>query len=85
MPAAKVTSKGQVTIPKEVRQALGVEPGDRVSFVVRPDGVVELVARTGSLLDLAGVLGERRLGVTVDDMDAAISEVAVQRFGRGGK
>lgn len=83
MPAAKVTSKGQVTIPKEIRLALGVEPGDRVSFVLRPDGVVEMMARTGSLLDLAGVLGERRLGVTVGDMDAAISEVAVQRLGRG--
>jgi antitoxin PrlF len=83
MPAAKVTSKGQVTIPKEVRQALGVEPGDRVNFVLRPDGAVELVARTGSLLDLAGALGERRLGVTVEDMDAAISELVVQRLGRG--
>ena len=83
MPAAKVTSKGQVTIPKEVRQALGVEPGDRVSFVLRPDGVVEMMARTGSLLDLAGVLGERRLGVTVEDMDAAISEVAVRPLGLG--
>jgi AbrB family looped-hinge helix DNA binding protein len=83
MPAAKVTSKGQVTIPKEVRQALGVEPGDRVSFVLRSDGVVELVARTGSLLDLAGVLGERRLGVTVDDMDAAISAEADRRFSEG--
>lgn len=83
MPTAKVTSKGQVTIPKEVRLALGVEPGDRVSFVLRPDGVVELMARTGSLLDLAGVLGERRLGVTVEDMDAAISEMTGQRLGRG--
>ncbi len=84
MPAAKVTSKGQVTIPKEVRLALGVEPGDRVSFVLRPDGVVELVARTGSLLDLAGVLGERRLGVTVEDMDAAIAEEAGRRLSEGG-
>jgi len=84
MPAAKVTSKGQVTIPKEVRLALGVEPGDRVSFVLRADGGVELVARTGSLLDLAGVLGERRLGVTVEDMDASIAEMAVQRFEEGG-
>ena len=84
MPAAKVTSKGQVTIPKEVRLALGVEPGDRVSFVLRPDGVVELVARTGSLLELAGVLGERRLGVTLEDMDAAIADEAGRRFSEGG-
>jgi len=55
-----------------VRAALGVEAGDRVEFVVREDGVVEMIARTRPLLSLAGVLGERRLGVSTDDMDAGI-------------
>jgi len=74
MARSTVTSKGQVTIPKSVRRALGVTVGDKVEFVVRKDGVVELVARTRPLLSLAGVLGERRLGVSVKDMDAGISE-----------
>jgi AbrB family looped-hinge helix DNA binding protein len=49
---AKVTSKGQVTLPKAVRDALGVEPGDRVLFRV-VDGHA-LIARTPDLLELAG-------------------------------
>ncbi|MFH1463129.1 MAG: AbrB/MazE/SpoVT family DNA-binding domain-containing protein [Pseudomonadota bacterium] len=73
MPASKITAKGQITIPKAIRDALGVDTGDRVEFVVRADGVVEMIARTRPLLSLAGVLGVRRLGVTVEDMDAGIA------------
>jgi AbrB family looped-hinge helix DNA binding protein len=50
--SAKVTSKGQVTLPKAVRDALGVAPGDRLLFRV-VDGHA-LVARTPDLLELAG-------------------------------
>lgn len=50
--SAKVTSKGQVTLPKAVRDALGVAPGDRLLFRV-VDGHA-LVARTPGLLELAG-------------------------------
>ncbi len=39
MPAAIVTSKGQITIPKAVREALGVETGDRIDFVESDAGV----------------------------------------------
>lgn len=74
MPTSKVTAKGQITIPKAIRDALGVDTGDRVEFVVRADGIVEMIARTRPLLSLAGILGQRRLGVTVEDMDAAIAE-----------
>jgi AbrB family looped-hinge helix DNA binding protein len=50
--AAKVTSKGQVTIPKEVRDALGIAEGDQVVFRVHQHHAV--LARTPNLLDLAG-------------------------------
>ena len=50
--SAKVTSKGQVTLPKAVRDALGVEAGDRLLFRIVEDHA--LVARTPTLLELAG-------------------------------
>ena len=52
--AAKVTSKGQVTIPKVVRDALGIAEGDRVVFRVQEHHAV--LARTPNLLDLAGAV-----------------------------
>ncbi|MDH4987623.1 AbrB/MazE/SpoVT family DNA-binding domain-containing protein [Aminobacter anthyllidis] len=42
----RVTTKGQVTIPKEIRDRLGIEPGSEVEFVERADGAVELVSAT---------------------------------------
>lgn len=50
--SAKVTSKGQVTIPRSVRDALGLADGDQVVF--RVEGQRALLARTPNLLDLAG-------------------------------
>ncbi|MGH9281034.1 MAG: AbrB/MazE/SpoVT family DNA-binding domain-containing protein [Acidimicrobiales bacterium] len=50
--AAKVTSKGQVTVPKAVREALGIKDGDKVVF--RVDGNRAVLARTPDLLELAG-------------------------------
>lgn len=52
--AARVTSKGQITIPKEVRNALGINEGDQVVFRVEENHAV--LARTPHLLDLAGVV-----------------------------
>lgn len=52
--AAKVTSKGQITIPKEVRDALGIVAGDQVVFRVEQHRT--LVAKTPNLLDLAGAV-----------------------------
>jgi antitoxin PrlF len=43
MPAATVTAKGQITIPKAVREALGVKPGSKVDFRRNADGGIEIV------------------------------------------
>ena len=50
--AARLTSKGQVTIPKCVRDALGLKEGDEVVF--RVEGKRAVLARTANLIDLAG-------------------------------
>ncbi len=44
MPSAKLTSKGQITIPKEVRKALGLHTGDRLAFRVHDNGTVVVEA-----------------------------------------
>lgn len=52
--AAKITSKGQVTVPKAVRDALGISEGDEVVF--RVEGNRAVLARTVDFLDLAGTI-----------------------------
>jgi antitoxin PrlF len=72
MPIATITSKGQVTIPKAVREALGVDAGDRLAFRIQEDGTVLVEAETVDLLALGRRLKPLRRGITLDDMNAAI-------------
>ena len=53
---AKITSKGQVTLPARLRDRLNVGPGDHIVFVEEPDGRIVVTARTGSLADMRGML-----------------------------
>lgn len=72
MPSAKITSKGRVTIPKQVRDRLHLEAGDRLSFRVRKDEVIEIVRETLDLSRLAASVGPRVKGVALEDMETAI-------------
>ena len=54
-----MTSKGQITIPKAVRERLNLEPGDRVYFDVREDGSVLMIARNQPLESLFGYLKDK--------------------------
>lgn len=56
MSVATLTSKGQVTIPIDVREALGLRPQDKLNFTVLPDGTVIMRAKKRSILELAGTL-----------------------------
>jgi AbrB family looped-hinge helix DNA binding protein len=77
MPTATITSKGQVTIPKPVRDALRLAAGDRLEFALAADGGVRLEVRRRDARELAGLLhrpqGKR---LTVAEMDAAIARAA---------
>ena len=53
---ATLTSKGQTTIPKEIRDALGIQPGDRMTFTLMPDATVVMRVKNKSVTELAGVL-----------------------------
>lgn len=71
---ATVTSKGQVTIPKAVRDVLEIETGDRISFVLVDGGAV--VGKAPDLLELAGVVPtpEDVAGLTFDEIRRAAWE-----------
>jgi len=73
MPTATITSKGQVTIPKQVRELLRVEAGDEVDFFVNERGDIVVRGVGGDVRELKGFLkrpGQRRL--SVEEMNAAI-------------
>ena len=75
MARATLTSKGQITIPKEVRERLGVEAGDRLEFVEQERGVYRVVAATRDVRNLKGMVPKPRRAVTVEEMNAAVRKV----------
>jgi antitoxin PrlF len=56
---ARLTSKGQTTIPKPIRDSLGIKVGDRMTFTLMPDGVVLMRVKNKRIADLAGLLFEK--------------------------
>jgi antitoxin PrlF len=76
MATATVTSKGQITIPAEVRRDLGLQAGSRVDFIRLDDGAYEIVPVVGSVRILKGIVPAPRRPVSLEDMDAAIAEAA---------
>lgn len=74
---ATLTSKGQVTIPKAVRDRLQLESGDRLNFIILEDGRVLLQPATLRVTDLKGILYKKgRRTVSVGEMNAAIAKRA---------
>jgi antitoxin PrlF len=74
MTTATLTSKGQITIPADVRRALNVQAGDRVEFVQVESGRFELVAATRSVRELKGMLGTPTRTLSIADMNRVIAE-----------
>ena len=78
MTTATMTTKGQITIPAIIRQALGVEAGDRVEFVQTEPGRIELIAATLPVTALKGLIGKPSgkpsEPVSIEAMNEAIAE-----------
>lgn len=85
MSIATVTTKGQVTIPKAVREALRLVAGDRVEFVDVGNGRFELVAVTRDVSELRGLLGPSGASVSIEDMEKAVAGAVIGRYGRSTK
>lgn len=76
MATATVTSKGQVTIPLEVRKALGISAGATLDFVKMADGHFGIFAATGSVKDLKGIVPRPKTPVSLEEMQKAIEDAA---------
>lgn len=74
MATATLTSKGQITIPAEVRNDLKVDAGDRVEFVLIAPGRYEFVAATSEVTELKGMFGPSPKTVSIEAMNAAIAK-----------
>lgn len=79
MAAATLTSKGQITIPLRVREALGLDAGDKVEFVEIESGKFAIIPATRSVRELKGMFHDkRRKPVSVEEMNAAIARGAAK-------
>lgn len=77
-----MTSKGQTTVPQEIRELLKLKPGDRIRYVVR-NGDVMIKAKNKRLIDLAGILHRPGAPVmSLTDMDAALGDAIVEHVTR---
>ncbi len=77
MGTAKLTSKGQITIPVQVRKKLGIETGDRVDFI-EESGRIIITPVTQDASKLKGIIKKPKKPVSIDKMNKAIRE-------KGGK
>jgi AbrB family looped-hinge helix DNA binding protein len=76
MSTATLTTKGQITIPVDVRRSLNVQAGDRVEFVQVEPGRFEVIAATRSVRELKGMFGKPRRRVSIEEMNEAIASQA---------
>jgi antitoxin PrlF len=81
MPEAVITSKGQTTIPKKVRDHLRLNPGDRIDFVIAQDGRVFIRPATRDVMELAGILARsEQRPVSVEEMNRGIQRYIKNKF-----
>ena len=76
-----ITSKGQATIPKAIREHLRLKPGDRIKFFVHPDGSVVLLPKLPASA-LRGIVRPQKLPVTIEEMTEAAEAGATETMPR---
>jgi len=77
MVKATITSKAQITLPKDLRLLLGVGPGDRIVFEPQPDGSARVArAQEPSFASLRGILPRPARARTIEEMNEAVAQAA---------
>jgi antitoxin PrlF len=74
MAAATLTSKGQITLPKSVRERLGVEAGDRIEFIESEQGFL-IVPATRDIRSLKGIVPKPKKPVSIEEMNQSIAKM----------
>ena len=80
----KLTSKGQTTVPKEVRDFLGLEEGTQMEWTLDDNGSATVKPRKLRAVDLLGILGPPPNGkhLSIEEMNAGVGEAVSKRFQR---
>ena len=73
---SKITSKGQITLPKKIRNALDLHPGNRVEFILNNEGQVHMIPVKTSIKELKGMVPAPDKPVTIREMQEAIEKGA---------
>ena len=82
MSAATLTSKGQATIPKDIRTGLGLKAGDRIEFHLLSNGSASMRLKRGTLKDFIGILHDPgRPALSLKAMDSGIAEYVRRKPG----
>jgi AbrB family looped-hinge helix DNA binding protein len=79
MPVATLSSKGQITLPKKIREQLKLQPGERMEFLVEPDGRVTVWPVTSDVTILKGLIPIPKQPVTLEAMRTAIKQRGSRR------
>jgi AbrB family looped-hinge helix DNA binding protein len=83
MAVATMTSKGQLTVPKEIRELLGLKPGDKVELLPNGEHAVTMRRRrVVELSELFGSLPTNGVSLTLEEIDEAIGDACVERYER---
>ena len=79
MSTATLTSKGQITLPSELRRCLKLNSGDRIEFFHQADGTVALRPLTGSVRDLKGIVPKPGKPVSIAQMKRAVASAIAKK------
>lgn len=82
MTTATVTSKGQVTIPAEIRRKLRLHAGSKIDFIENKAGEMVIRLKNGDIRELYGFLKYDGVPLTIEQMDEVIGEAAAEQFKR---
>lgn len=84
MPSATLTSKGQITLPKEIRDDLNLVAGSKILFVKMPNGQYNLVPKTGKISDIFGMFHYAGMPkLTIEEINEAIADGYAESGMRG--